>query len=93
MFTPINTILLKAINKTSSSLFKAAHGFPEFDDSQGQTFVAGYGRRRIPHCMTDDKSPETYEVCARPVWCSHDARTTKCGIKFMYKVILLVSTT
>ena len=72
----------------SSICFQAEKGFSEFDDSVGSTFLAGYGRRRVPHCFTDDKGPEPFEVCGRPIWCTKDARTTKCGISFKYNVRL-----
>lgn len=36
---------------------------PEFDTkSNDSLYMAGYGRRRIPHCLTDTSGPEKYEV-------------------------------
>jgi len=55
-------------------------------DASSPTYLAGFGRRRVPHCFTNGRGPETFEVCGRPIYCSHDHRTTKCGLQFLYKV-------
>ena len=47
-------------------------GFPEFFSRN--TYVSGFGRRSIPHCLTDLNGPEAFEVCGRPLTCSHDHR-------------------
>jgi len=48
--------------------------------------MAGYGRREVAHCITNDQGPEAFEVCSRPMDCSYDHRTRSCGISFTYKV-------
>ena len=36
---------------------------PGFDARRNSSlYMAGYGRRRIPHCLTDASGPEKYEV-------------------------------
>ena len=36
---------------------------PDFDARNNNSlFIAGYGRRSIPHCLTDTSGPEKYEV-------------------------------
>jgi len=47
-------------------------------------FFSGYGRRLIPHCLTDDRGPEAFETCGRPRRCTHDHRATGCGLRFLY---------
>lgn len=49
-----------------------ADGFPEFD--QKHTYASGFGRRRIPHCLTDMNGPEAFETCGRPVTCTYYPR-------------------
>lgn len=46
--------------------------------------IAGYGRRYVPHCMTDQSGPEKYAVCGRPKECSLDHKTQYCGLDFLY---------
>ena len=36
-------------------------GFPEFENDN--VFMAGFGRRQIPHCLTDMQGPEKFQVC------------------------------
>lgn len=67
--------------------FQAAPGYNEFGRNPDTTFMAGYGRREVAHCITNDQGPEVFEVCARPMDCSYDHRTRSCGISFNYKVI------
>ena len=50
----------------------------------GAFLMAGFGRRFLPHCLTDSKGPERFETCARPVECSKSPRTRHCGLKFLY---------
>ena len=49
-----------------------------------ELLVAGYGRRRLPHCVTDDKGPEKFAICGRPILCSKDHRARSCGLEFLY---------
>ena len=36
---------------------------PDYQRSTNESlFMAGYGRRSIPHCMTDTSGPEKFEV-------------------------------
>ncbi len=56
----------------------AAPGFSQVLSSTGAPlFVAGFGRRLLPHCLTDDRGPEKFAVCGRPVACSKDHRTRR----------------
>ena len=55
----------------------------ELTDSNN-LFMAGYGFRQIPHCMTDDKGPETFEVCGRPHDCASEHMVPACGLGFLY---------
>ena len=45
--------------------------------------MAGYGRRRIPHCLTNLIGPEKFEVCGREESCSKDHRTERCTLEFL----------
>ncbi|TRY80097.1 hypothetical protein TCAL_17094 [Tigriopus californicus] len=49
-----------------------------------QVEIAGYGRRYVPHCMTDESGPEKYAVCGRPKDCSREHKTQYCGLDFLY---------
>ena len=51
--------------------------------NNGSVFMAGYGRRRIPHCLTDLEGPEKFEVCGREKSCSEDHRTERCTLEFL----------
>ena len=53
------------------------------DKHNGSLFMAGYGRRRIPHCLTNDVGPEKYEVCGRQKECSKNF--------ILFSVIFLVN--
>ena len=56
----------------------------EFEDKHnGSLFMAGYGRRRIPHCLTNDVGPEKYEVCGRQKECSKNHKTESCKLEFL----------
>ena len=35
-------------------------GFPEFKNEQ--VYMAGFGRRQTPHCLTDMQGPEKFQV-------------------------------
>ena len=48
-------------------------------------FTTGFGKRRFPHCLTDNQGPEKFGLCGRPLECSKDHRATKCGLEFLYK--------
>jgi len=61
------------------------HEFDDFGTENGKTFMAGFGRRRLAHCVTDMHGPEKFAICGRPVACSKDHRTRKCGLRFLYK--------
>ena len=54
------------------------------NNSNNNTFVAGYGYRHVPHCMTNDQGPETFEVCGRPRSCANQHLVSKCGLGFLY---------
>ena len=53
------------------------------NDMAGKLYVAGYGRRKLPHCITNDVGPEKFGICGRPKDCK--PKTTKCGLEFLYK--------
>lgn len=59
------------------------HG--EFQETSGPAYMAGYGRRNIAHCLTNLMGPDKFEVCGRPLYCSHEPRTRKCGLEFLFK--------
>jgi len=48
-------------------------------------YIAGYGRRNLPHCLTDDKGPEKFESCASGKACSKEHHAEECGLKFLYQ--------
>ena len=55
-----------------------------FDDkNNGSLFMAGYGRRRIPHCLTNTLGPEKFQVCGRERECSKDHRARSCSLEFL----------
>ena len=51
--------------------------------NNGSLFMAGYGRRNIPHCITNSIGPEKFEVCGRESECSKDHRTKNCTLNFL----------
>ena len=51
--------------------------------NNGSLWMAGYGRRSIPHCLTNLIGPEKFEVCGRESSCSRDHRTDKCTLEFL----------
>ena len=54
-----------------------------FDDQSNETlFSAGYGWRRIPHCLTDMQGPEKFQTCGREFQCSRNHSTTYCPLNF-----------
>ena len=52
-------------------------------NTNGSLFMAGYGRRNIPHCLTNSVGPEKFEVCGRESECSKDHRTRSCTLNFL----------
>ena len=55
----------------------------EFEDVKNESlYMAGYGRRRIPHCLTDAIGPEKFQVCGREEWCAQDHITRNCTLLF-----------
>ena len=61
---------------------------PEFPDTKldtyQNTYMAGFGRREIPYCITDSKGPEAYEICGMNLQCSKEHRATRCELDFVY---------
>ena len=56
----------------------------KFEDYNNESLLmAGYGRRRIPHCLTNAIGPEKFEVCGRDDECSQDRATIKCTLNFL----------
>ena len=54
-----------------------------FDDESNDTlFAAGYGWRRIPHCLTDMEGPEKFQTCGREFKCTKDHRAKYCPLNF-----------
>ena len=41
-------------------------GFPEFTNEN--VFMAGFGRRQIPHCLTDMQGPDKFQVIENDVY-------------------------
>jgi len=50
----------------------------------GNLLVSGFGKRKLPHCITDSQGPEKFGICGRPLRCTHDHRAVKCGLEFLY---------
>ena len=48
-------------------------------------YHSGYGRRRLPHCVTNNEGPEKFGICGRPVECTHDHRATKAAVQQIKK--------
>ena len=75
--------------KATSSLIAPAclaeHNFPDvIVQNLDNTFMAGFGRREIPYCMTDARGPEVYEVCGMKPECATEHRATQCSLEFLY---------
>ena len=51
----------------------------------GKMYVAGYGRRTLPHCVTNNAGPEKFGICGRPKDCTKVHRARRCGLEFLYK--------
>lgn len=62
---------------------------PEVHDElkqEDKLYIAGYGKRRIPYCVTDMHGPDTYGICGRPKSCmTLDLHRDLCGIEFSYQ--------
>ena len=56
----------------------------EIAENPDDTFMAGFGRREIPYCMTDARGPEVYEVCGMKPECATEHRATQCSLEFLY---------
>lgn len=56
-------------------------GFPEFKNEN--VFMAGFGRRQIPHCLTDMQGPDKFQLCGRERWCERDHRRKDCKLSFL----------
>ena len=54
-------------------------------DMAGTLFVAGYGRRTLPHCVTNDFGPEKFGICGRHKDCTKLHRARQYGLGFFYK--------
>ena len=61
---------------------------PGFSDLKSETlrktYMAGFGRREIPYCITDSKGPEVFEICGMDQRCSKEHRATSCELDFLY---------
>lgn len=53
--------------------------------------MAGYGRRRLPHCVTDGEGPEKFGICGRPLPCTKDHRATKASVELSTSISLYVT--
>lgn len=63
----------------------AQSGFREQENNYSDdTFMAGFGRREIPYCITDERGPEAYQLCGMDKECSGKHRTTECNLEFLY---------
>ena len=63
----------------------AEHGFADIvTKNSKKVYMAGFGRREIPYCMTDAQGPESYEVCGMNEMCSKEHRATRCDLNFLY---------
>ena len=55
-----------------------------FDDNNNNSLLmAGYGRRRIPHCLTNLEGPEKFETCGREDDCVKHHKAKKCKLNFL----------
>jgi len=54
----------------------------------GDMYVGGYGRRTLPHCVTDGLGPEKYGICGRPTECTKIHRARRCGLSFIYDGVM-----
>ena len=54
-------------------------------------YHSGYGRRRLPHCVTNNEGPEKFGICGRPVECTHDHRATKAAVQQIKKKVVFFS--
>ena len=55
-----------------------------FDDHNNSSLLmAGFGRRRIPHCLTDTAGPEKFETCGRENACVKQHKTKSCTLNFL----------
>ncbi len=55
----------------------------DLERRRDSTYYAGYGRRFVPFCVTDDRGPDAFGICGRPKNCR--PRTDECGVDFLYK--------
>ena len=75
----------KAISALIAPACLAEHNFPDLIvEYPDDTFMAGFGRREIPYCMTDEYGPEVYEVCGMKPECASEHRATHCSLEFLY---------
>ena len=56
-------------------------GFESYNNQS--LLMAGYGRRRIPHCITNLIGPERFQLCGRENTCSKNHRTRSCNLNFL----------
>ena len=56
-------------------------GFESYNNQS--LLMAGYGRRRIPHCITNMIGPERFQLCGRENTCSKNHRTRSCNLNFL----------
>ena len=55
-----------------------------FDDHNNNSLLmAGYGRRRIPHCLTNLLGPEKFETCGRRNECVRQHKAKSCTLDFL----------
>jgi len=58
---------------------------PEAPAELESLFAVGYGRRTVPHCVTNMDGPEKFGICGRPVDCTKEHRARECGLSFLYE--------
>ena len=56
-------------------------GFESYNNQS--LLMAGYGRRRIPYCITNMIGPERFQLCGRENTCSKNHRTRSCNLNFL----------
>ncbi len=55
----------------------------DMEKHRKHTYFAGFGRRFVPYCFTDDQGPDSQGVCGWPDTCY--PKTAQCGLEFLYQ--------
>ena len=58
--------------------------------SNDSLYMSGYGRRSIPHCLTDATGPEKYEVIESSIKMNSNANPTYSVISYPFTLIFIM---